>query len=105
MLSENVIISIGTEFIENENEEVSKQDCELNAAKRLLERIKKEYPRLPICIQGDALYATEPFMKLCKEYKWSYLFTKNQEGKKMHRKLSTKFLNWHNTPIKSGQHK
>ena len=41
MLSENVIISIGTEFIENENEEVSKQDCELNAAKRLLERIKK----------------------------------------------------------------
>ena len=39
MLSENVIISIGTEFIENENEneEVSKQDCELNAAKRLLE--------------------------------------------------------------------
>ena len=40
MLSENVIISTGTEFIENE--EVSKQDYELNAAKRLLERIKKE---------------------------------------------------------------
>ena len=82
MLSENVIISIGTEFIENENEEVSKQDCELNAAKRLLERIKKEYPRLPICIQGDALYATEPFMKLCKEYKWSYLFTQKSGRQK-----------------------
>ena len=82
MLSENVIISIGTEFIENENEEVSKQDCELNAAKRLLERIKKEYPRLPICIQGDALYATEPFMKLCKEYKWSYLLTQKSGRQK-----------------------
>ena len=82
MLSENVIISIGTEFIENENEEVSKQDCELNAAKRLLERIKKEYLRLPICIQGDALYATEPFMKLCKEYKWSYLFTQKSGKQK-----------------------
>ena len=47
MLSENVIISIGTEFIENENEEVSKQDCELNAAKRLLERIKKNIQDYP----------------------------------------------------------
>ena len=36
------------------------QDCEMNAAKRLLKKIKKDYPRLPICIQGDALYATEP---------------------------------------------
>lgn len=33
VLSDNVIISLGTEFIENENEEVSKQDCELNAGK------------------------------------------------------------------------
>lgn len=35
-LSGNVIISLGTEFIENEN--VSKQDCELTAANRLLEK-------------------------------------------------------------------
>lgn len=27
-LSENIIISLGTEFIENENEDVNKQDCE-----------------------------------------------------------------------------
>lgn len=26
-----------------------------------------EAPRLPICIQGDALYATEPMMELCRE--------------------------------------
>lgn len=76
VLSDKIIISLGTEFIENEKEDVSKQDCELNAAKRLLERIKNDYPRLPICIQGDALYAAEPFMKLCKEkYHWHYLFT------------------------------
>lgn len=59
VLSSNVVISMGTEFIENEKEDVTKQDCELNAAKRLLDRIKKEYPRLPILIQGDALYAIE----------------------------------------------
>ena len=51
------MISLGTEFIENEDETVTKNDCELNAARRLLDRIKKEYPKLPICIQGDALYA------------------------------------------------
>lgn len=86
VLSDNVIISLGTEFIENENEEVSKQDCELNAGKRLLKKIKKSYPRLPVCIQGDALYATEPFMKLCKEtYRWEYLFTqKNSRQKILH---------------------
>lgn len=36
---------------------------------------KEEYPRLPICIEGDALYATEPFMKLCREYNWCYILT------------------------------
>ena len=71
VLSDNIVISLGTEFIENEKENVSKQDCELNAAKRLLAKIKKDYPRLPICIQGDALYAAEPLMKLCKK---KYIF-------------------------------
>lgn len=82
VLSEDIILSIETEFIENENERVSKQDCEINAAKRLLKRIKKEYPRLPICIEGDALYSTEPFMKLCREYNWYYLLTQKERRQK-----------------------
>ena len=82
VFSDNVVISLGTEFIENENEDVSKQDCEINAAKRLLARIKKEYPRLPICIQGDALYATEPFMRQCREYRWKYLLTQKETRQK-----------------------
>ena len=84
VLSEKVVISLGTEFIENEKEDVSKQDCELNAAKRLLARIKKDYPRLPICIQGDALYAVEPFMNLCKKtYHWEYLLTHKNTRQKI----------------------
>lgn len=83
VFSDQIIISLGTEFIENEKEDVSKQDCELNAAKRLLEKIKKAYPRLSICIQGDALYAAAPFMKLCKEtYHWEYLFTQKDTRQK-----------------------
>lgn len=96
VLSDNVVISLGTEFIENEKEDVSKQDCEINAAKRLMKRMKKEYPRLAICIQGDALYATEPMMKLCREkYHWEYIFTQKDTRQK---KLDEGF-EW----IKSGE--
>lgn len=41
VLNDVVIISLGTEFIENEKEDVNKQDCEINAAKRLLSKIKR----------------------------------------------------------------
>lgn len=83
VLSDNVVISLGTEFIENEKEDVSKQDCEINAAKRLMAKIKKEYPRLAICMQGDALYATEPIMQLCRNYHWEYLFTQKDTRQKL----------------------
>lgn len=79
VLSEKIVISIDTEFIENESENVAKQDCETNAAKRLLKRLKKEYPRLPVCIQADNLYETEPMMRLCRESGFEYLFT-HKEG-------------------------
>ena len=96
VLSDNVVISLGTEFIENEKEDVSKQDCEINAAKRLMKRMKKEYPKLAICIQGDALYATEPMMNLCREkYHWEYIFTQKDTRQK---KLNERF-EW----IKSGE--
>ncbi len=75
VLAEKIVISLDTEFIENENEDVSKQDCEINAAKRLLKRLAKDYPRLPVCIQGDNLYAVEPVMKICRQKKWKYLLT------------------------------
>lgn len=72
-LSPNVIISIDTEFIENENAEVTKQDCEINASKRLLDRLKENYPKLPILILADGLYATMPFMGLCKSHGFHYI--------------------------------
>ena len=74
LFSDSLVISLGTEFIENENEDVEKQDCENAAAKRLLARIKKEYPRLNICVFGDGLYGVEPLMKQCRGYGWKYIF-------------------------------
>ena len=83
VLGDKIIISLGTEFIENEKEDVSKQDCELNAAKRLLKRIKQEYPRLPICIQGDALYGAEPVMELCRKNGWKYIFSQKETRQRL----------------------
>ncbi len=75
VLSDKIVVSLDTEFIENEKEDVPKQDCEITAAKRLLKRLAKDYPRLPVCIQGDNLYAVEPVMKICRQKNWKYLFT------------------------------
>ena len=83
VLSDSVVISLGTEFIENEKEDVSKQDCEINAAKRLMAKLKKEYPRLLICMQGDALYTAESIMQLCRDYHWEYLFTQKENRQRL----------------------
>lgn len=68
-----MVFSIATEFIENEDENVTKQDCEINAFKRLASKLKSKYPRLPICILGDSLYACEPVFKICDENNWKFL--------------------------------
>lgn len=70
----NMTFSILTEFVENENESVSKQDCEINAAKRLMKKLKYKFRKLNICILCDSLYACEPIYKLFDEYKWKFIF-------------------------------
>ncbi len=50
----DMVFSVESEFIENPDEEYDKQDCELKAFKRLAAKLKKRYPRLPICILGDS---------------------------------------------------
>lgn len=69
----DMVFSIGSEFIENESEDVPKQDCELKAFHRLAKNIKQTFKRLPICILGDSLYACESVFARCDEYKWKYL--------------------------------
>ena len=72
----NMLISIDSEWIENNNfnNEKDKQDCETNAFKRMAPRIKKNYPKLKFIITGDALYATTPMINLCQDNNWHYIF-------------------------------
>lgn len=72
----NIVISLDSEFIENKKmlTDKQKQDCETNAFKRMIKRIKKNYPKYKFTITGDGLYATTPIIKLCKKYNWHYIF-------------------------------
>lgn len=72
----SMVISLDSEWIENTdmNNENDKQDCEINAFKRMAPRIKKKYPKLKFILTGDALYATTPMINICKENNWFYIF-------------------------------
>lgn len=69
----DMVFSIGSEFVENEDETIGKQDCEIKAFKRLAKKIKKEYPRLKIIIGADALYASKSIIDICKKNGWKYI--------------------------------
>ena len=74
----NILISLDSEFIDNPDPSVikiNKQDCEINAFKRLCKRIKKNFPKLAFIVSADSLYAAEPFIKICLNYNWDYIFT------------------------------
>ena len=65
--------SVDTEFIENEDPHASKQDCELKAFHRMAPRIKKAFPRLPICALLDSLYPGKPVFDLFRKFHWKFL--------------------------------
>lgn len=70
----NMVFSVASEFIENESEDTPKQDCELNAFKRLAKNLKQTFKRLPICLLGDSLYACHPVFDICEQNNWKYIF-------------------------------
>lgn len=62
------------EDVKNKSEEEVKQDCELNATKRILNKFRGRYPRLPVRIIADSLYPTQELLKMCEELLIEYIF-------------------------------
>ena len=50
-----------------------KQDCEINAGKRFLTRIRQEHPKLQIVITADDLYSRQPFIEALNQNRMSYI--------------------------------
>ena len=52
----------------------TKQDCEMNAAKRLLEKLHNDFPKLNLLLGGDALFSKQPIIEQALCYKMDFLF-------------------------------
>ena len=74
--STGLSISLASEFIENiPGRDYEKQDCEQKAFVRLAVKIKKYFPRLPICILGDGLYPNNTVFDTCEKNSWKFIIT------------------------------
>jgi hypothetical protein len=87
-------LSIATQWIENPiDKEFDKQDSELKAFKRLAQKIKKEFPRLPLMLVLDGLYPNKPVFDICKNNNWSFIITlKDNSLKSVQEQISDKVL-------------
>jgi hypothetical protein len=84
-----MVLSIATEFIDNRDvaatpleagEQKRKQDCELKALRRLAARLRQDFPQLPLCLNGDGLYACGEGFQIAKDFRLSFLYV-FQEGR------------------------
>jgi hypothetical protein len=66
------VLPLAPEGITN-RDGTEKQDCEINAAKRLLVKLRKAHPKLPFIIGGDGLFSKQPFINACKQQGMSFI--------------------------------
>jgi hypothetical protein len=81
VLAEGLTLPLMSEFLSfsQGDQEKEKQDCERKAFVRLAQRLKGYFPRLPLLLVLDALYATGPILELCRGYPWQFMIVL-QEG-------------------------
>jgi hypothetical protein len=74
------VLSLGTEFIDNQDlvdspsntgAQQRKQDCELKASRRLLQGLRADFPQLRLCLSLDALYACGAGFQLGQDFRVS----------------------------------
>jgi len=66
------VIPLSPEAVRNEDGH-EKQDCEINAGKRLIKKIRRQHAKLNIIIGGDSLYSKQPFIRALEEVGMSYV--------------------------------
>lgn len=76
------VIPLAPEPIRNTDGK-DKQDCEINAGKRILKKIRQTHPKLEIIIVGDGLYSKQPFIKCLKEAGFSFILVAKPDDHKI----------------------
>ncbi len=61
---------------------MAKQDCEINASKRLMARLKKDYPKMGLIITGDGLFSRQPMIESVRDKGFNYFFVAKPKSHK-----------------------
>jgi hypothetical protein len=86
---DGLAFSVCSEFVENVDPKATKQDSEQAALPRLMAKLKALFPRLPICLLFDSLYANQTVLRLCRQHNWRWIITFKQGS------LPTAFTEFH----------
>jgi hypothetical protein len=65
---------LAPEFIRKQDGS-NKQDCEITAGRRAIQRIRSEHPQLDMILVADSLYACAPTIELLQAKRFSFLLT------------------------------
>ena len=76
------VIPLATEEVKN-TDGTDKQDCEINAGKRLIKKIRQSHPKLPLIIVTDSLQSKQPFIEGLKEEDMRYILVAKPEDHKI----------------------
>ena len=60
----------------------NKQDCEMNAAKRFVEKLHQAFPQLGLLLGGDALFSKQPIIENVLRHNMHYLFAAKPDDHK-----------------------
>jgi len=76
------VIPVMPEPIANNTNGYQKQDCEINASKRFIKKLKADHPRLGIIITGDGLFSKGPMIQQVLAEKMHFLFVAKPDDHK-----------------------
>lgn len=76
------VIPLAPEAIKNVDGH-QKQDCEIQAGKRLIQKIRQDHSRLKIIIVGDSLYSKQPFIEELVRHRLRYILTAKDNDHKL----------------------
>lgn len=79
--NKKVVIPFAPEIIKKEDG-FSKNDCEINASKRLWTKFRQDHPRLKAIVLEDALYANAPHIMHLRNCQLNFIITVKKTGHK-----------------------
>ena len=76
------VIPLAPEAVKNTDTD-KKQDCEIEAGKRLIKKIRKSHPKLKIIIVADSLHSKQPFIEEAKDSRMRDILVAKAEDHKI----------------------